>query len=72
MQCIPQIPQKKLLNLQVNGTQQKLFSPSKRVEHWHNGVKLLSFVPWSKDWYERKIKVNGKTLLTMVNLNLDT
>lgn len=25
-----------------------------RTEHWLNGVKLLSFEPWSKDWYARK------------------
>jgi len=24
------------------------------VEHWLNGKKILSFVPWSKDWEKRK------------------
>ncbi len=24
------------------------------VEHWLNGKKVLSFVPWSDDWYARK------------------
>ena len=24
------------------------------VEHWLNGNKVLSFVPWSEDWYKRK------------------
>ena len=38
----------------------KIIFTSKRVEHWHNGVKLLSFVPWSKDWYERKNKGKWK------------
>lgn len=28
------------------------------VEHWLNGKKLLSFVPWSEDWEKRK--QNGK------------
>ncbi|PTM09538.1 MAG: DUF1080 domain-containing protein [Bacteroidetes bacterium] len=28
------------------------------VEHWLNGKKVLSFVPWSDDWEERK--QNGK------------
>jgi len=30
-----------------------VFTPEK-VEHWLNGKILLSFVPWSDDWYERK------------------
>jgi len=30
-----------------------VFTPEK-VEHWLNGVKVLSFVPWSEDWYEKK------------------
>ncbi|MEM8893634.1 MAG: DUF1080 domain-containing protein [Bacteroidota bacterium] len=24
------------------------------VEHWLNGVKVLSFEPWSEDWHQRK------------------
>lgn len=24
------------------------------VEYWLNGVKMVSFIPWSEDWYERK------------------
>ena len=30
-----------------------IFTPQK-VEHWLNGKKLLSFVPWSEDWEKRK------------------
>lgn len=30
-----------------------IFTPEK-VEHWLNGKKIISFVPWSDDWYERK------------------
>ena len=30
-----------------------IFTPE-NVEHWLNGKKLLSFVPWSADWEERK------------------
>ncbi|MEM9547462.1 MAG: DUF1080 domain-containing protein [Bacteroidota bacterium] len=30
-----------------------IFTPEK-VEHWLNGQKIVSFVPWSEDWYNRK------------------
>lgn len=30
-----------------------IFTPEK-VEHWLNGKKIVSFVPWSDDWKERK------------------
>ncbi|MDT0539583.1 DUF1080 domain-containing protein [Croceitalea sp. P059] len=30
-----------------------IFTPEK-VEHWLNGKQILSFVPWSDDWYEKK------------------
>jgi len=30
-----------------------IFTPEK-VEHWLNGIKLLSFVPWSDDWQAKK------------------
>ena len=36
-----------------------LFTPE-LAEHWLNGKKVLSFVPWSKDWEERKAKVKWK------------
>ena len=29
-----------------------VFTPE-NVEHWLNGKKVLSFVPWSEDWYKR-------------------
>lgn len=34
-------------------TSRVIFTPEK-VEHWLNGKKLLSFVPWSEDWEKRK------------------
>ncbi len=36
-----------------------IFTP-KNVEHWLNGKKVLSFVPWSDDWYDRKSKGKWK------------
>jgi hypothetical protein len=30
-----------------------IFTPE-RVEHWLNGKKVVSFVPWSEDWYAKK------------------
>jgi len=35
------------------------FTPT-QVEHWLNGKKVLSFVPWSEDWEERKAKGKWK------------
>ncbi len=40
-------------------TSRIIFTPE-RVEHWLNGNKLLSFVPWSDDWKERKAKGKWK------------
>ena len=40
-------------------TTQIIFTPEK-VEHWLNGKKVVSFVPWSEDWYERKSKGKWK------------
>jgi hypothetical protein len=36
-----------------------IFTPE-LVEHWLNGKKVLSFVPWSDDWEERKGKGKWK------------
>ena len=36
-----------------------IFNP-KKVEHWLNGKIILSFVPWSKDWYKRKSESKWK------------
>ena len=40
-------------------TSKIIFTPEK-VEHWINGEKILSFIPWSEDWYNRKSKSKWK------------
>ena len=30
-----------------------IFTPEK-VEHWLNGKMVVSFVPWTEEWYEKK------------------
>ena len=32
----------------------KIIFTEKKVEYWLNEQKILNFVPWSEDWYERK------------------
>jgi len=32
----------------------KIIFTEKQVEHWLNGEKVLSFVPWSQEWYKKK------------------
>ena len=36
-----------------------IFTPEK-VEHWLNGKRVVSFVPWSEDWHDRKSKGKWK------------
>lgn len=40
-------------------TSKILFTPE-LAEHWLNGKKVLSFVPWSEDWEARKAKSKWK------------
>ncbi len=40
-------------------TSRIIFTPE-LAEHWLNGKKVLSFVPWSEDWKERKNKGKWK------------
>ncbi len=49
----PANPDKILNPIGEWNTTRIIFTPE-RVEHWLNGKKVLSFVPWSKDWYEKK------------------
>ncbi|MFT6369445.1 MAG: hypothetical protein ACJAUQ_001142 [Maribacter sp.] len=32
----------------------KIVFTSEKVEHWLNGKMVVSFVPWSENWYEKK------------------
>lgn len=45
--------QKQLNRVGEWNTTQIVFTPEK-VEYWLNGKKVLSFVPWSDDWNEKK------------------
>ncbi|WP_157557959.1 3-keto-disaccharide hydrolase [Niabella aurantiaca] len=45
---------KKLLHPVGQWNTTKIVVAPGRTEHWLNGVKLLSFEPWSADWYARK------------------
>ena len=49
----PDTTVKKLNPAMEWNTTRIVFTPEK-VEHWLNGEMLLSFVPWSDDWNERK------------------
>lgn len=40
-------------------TSRIIFTPE-LVEHWLNGKKIVSFVPWSEDWKTRKAKSKWK------------
>jgi len=44
----------KVLNPSGEWNSSKIIFTEKLVEHWLNGQKILSFVPWSEDWHERK------------------
>jgi hypothetical protein len=45
--------QLKQVNLRDWNSSEIIFTPEK-VEYWLNGQKMLEFVPWSEDWYERR------------------
>ena len=44
----------KKLNPAEQWNSSKIVFTAKKVEHWLNGEMILSFIPWSKDWYKRK------------------
>ena len=45
---------KKKLNPAGEWNSSKIVYTEKKVEHWLNGELILSFVPQSEDWYQRK------------------
>ena len=45
---------KKRLNPAGEWNSSKIVYTGERVEHWLNGELILSFVPYSEDWYQRK------------------
>ncbi|NKI27326.1 DUF1080 domain-containing protein [Arenibacter sp. 6A1] len=47
-------PKEKVLHPVGEWNTTKIVFTPERVEHWLNGRKVLEFVPWSKDWYEKK------------------
>lgn len=49
----PDLDQKQLNPIGEWNTSKIVFTPEK-VEHWLNGKKVLSFVPWSEDWENRR------------------
>ena len=44
----------KKLNPYGNWNSSRILFTTERVEHWLNGRLVLSFTPWSDDWYMRK------------------
>jgi hypothetical protein len=49
----PADPNKTLNPVGEWNTTRIIFTPE-QVEHWLNGEKVLSFEPWSEEWYEKK------------------
>lgn len=47
-------PKEKILNPIGEWNSTKIIFTPEKVEHWLNGKKVLSFVPWSEEWYEKK------------------
>ncbi len=54
-------PDKKILHPFGEWNSSKIIFTPERVEHWLNGKMVLSFVPWSEEWYEKKNSDKWKT-----------
>jgi len=57
----PADPEQKVLNPVGEWNSSKIVFTLEKAEHWLNGKKVLSFVPWSEAWYERKNSDKWKT-----------
>ena len=44
----------KKLNPSGQWNSSRIIHDNNKVEHWLNGKKVLSFVPWSEQWYKKK------------------
>ena len=47
-------PKMKILNPAGEWNSSKIVFTEKQVEHWLNDQKVLSFIPWSEQWYEKR------------------
>ncbi len=47
-------PDLKNLNPAGEWNSAKIIFTNEKVEHWLNGKMVLSFVPWSTEWYEKR------------------
>jgi hypothetical protein len=52
----PADPQQKVLHPAGEWNTTRIIFTPEQVEHWLNGKKVLSFVPWSEDWNAKKSK----------------
>jgi 3-keto-disaccharide hydrolase len=50
----PADPKGKILNPVGSWNSSKIVFTPEKVEHWLNGIMVLSFVPWTEEWYEKK------------------
>ena len=50
----PADPAKKRVKKAGQWNSSRIIFQKMNVEYWLNGEKVVQFVPWSKDWYERK------------------
>ena len=47
-------PEGKILNPVGEWNTTKIIFTPEQVEHWLNGKKVVSFIPWDEAWYEKK------------------